>query len=154
MAPVLAIVWMAAGIVLNEKDRFPRDESRGKRYLLHTAKDNGRTDPATCTTAANSKRTMESVASVANLAQALLNVLRNKGRTGNLAPGPQRRAGRAEVDGHSRLTRLLLSVIPFLAGQVFLGAGCTSGSAWSHRTTQLHCVDLENSGNGRLTDLH
>jgi RNA-directed DNA polymerase len=59
-----------------------RDESRGKRYLLHTAKDNGRTDPATCTTAANSKRTMESVASVANLAQALLNVLRNKGASG------------------------------------------------------------------------
>ena len=65
-----------------DKDRVPRDESRGKRYLLHTAKDNGRTDPATCTTAANSKRTMESVASVANLAQALLNVLRNKGASG------------------------------------------------------------------------
>lgn len=65
-----------------DKDRVPRDESRGKRYLLHTARDNGRTDPATCTTAANSKRTMESVASVANLAQALLNVLRNKGASG------------------------------------------------------------------------
>jgi RNA-directed DNA polymerase len=64
------------------KDRTTRDESRGKRYLLHTVKGNGRTDPATCTTAASSERTMESVASVANLAQALLNVLRNKGASG------------------------------------------------------------------------
>ena len=65
-----------------DKDRMPRDESRGKRYLLHTAKGNGRTVPVTCTTAAKSERTMESVTSVANLAQALLNVLRNKGASG------------------------------------------------------------------------
>ena len=65
-----------------DKDRVPRDESRGKRYLLHTAKGNGRTDPATCTTVADKGRLLESVASAANLAQALLNVLRNKGASG------------------------------------------------------------------------
>src|SRR5437660_658097 len=58
------------------------NESRGKRYLLHTAKGNGRTDPATCTTVADKGRLLESVASAANLAQALLNVLRNKGAPG------------------------------------------------------------------------
>jgi len=54
----------------------------GKAIPVAHGEDNGRTDPATCTTAANSKRTIESVASVANLAQALLNVLRNKGASG------------------------------------------------------------------------
>ncbi len=65
-----------------DKDRVPRDESRGKRYLLHTAKGNGRTDPATCITVADKGRLLESVASAANLARALLNVLRNKGAPG------------------------------------------------------------------------
>jgi RNA-directed DNA polymerase len=60
----------------------PRDESQGKRYLSHTAKGNGRTDPATCTTVADKERLLESGASAANLAQALLNVLRNKGAPG------------------------------------------------------------------------
>ncbi|MGH9327092.1 MAG: group II intron reverse transcriptase/maturase [Terriglobia bacterium] len=65
-----------------DKDRAARDESWGKRYLLHTVKVNNRKDPAICTTAANSERTMESVASARNLAQALLNVFGNKGAPG------------------------------------------------------------------------
>ena len=65
-----------------DKDRAARDESRGKRYLLHTVKANNRKDPATDTTAANSERAMESVASACNLAQALLNVFGNKGAPG------------------------------------------------------------------------
>ena len=56
------------------RDRGTQDESRGKRYLLHTAKVNNRKDPATSTAAAISERTMESVALAHNLAQALLNV--------------------------------------------------------------------------------
>ena len=64
------------------RGRGTQDESRGKRYLLHTAKVNNRKDPATSTTAANSERAMESVASAHNLAQALLNVSRNKGAPG------------------------------------------------------------------------
>ena len=59
------------------RDRRTQDESRGKRYLLHTAKANNRKDPATSTAAADSERAMESVASAHNLAQALLNVSRN-----------------------------------------------------------------------------
>ena len=65
-----------------DRDGNAQDESWGKQYLLHTAKANNRKDPATSTTAAVSVRTMESVASAANLAQALLNVLRNKGASG------------------------------------------------------------------------
>ncbi len=64
------------------RDRGTQDESRGKRYLLHTAKVNNRKDPATSTAAADSERAMESVASAHNLAQALLNVSRNKGAPG------------------------------------------------------------------------
>jgi RNA-directed DNA polymerase len=67
---------------LGDRDRMAQDESRAKRYLLHTASVNNRKDPATCTTAAKNERTMEAVASAANLAQALLNVLRNKGASG------------------------------------------------------------------------
>ena len=48
-----------------DKDRGPQDESRGKRFLVHTAKGNGRMEPATCTAAAKSERSMESVASAA-----------------------------------------------------------------------------------------
>jgi len=64
------------------RDRGTQDESRGKRYLLHTAKVNNRKDPATSTAAADSERAMESVALAHNLAQALLNVSRNKGAPG------------------------------------------------------------------------
>jgi RNA-directed DNA polymerase len=64
------------------RDCGTQDESRGKRYLLHTAKANNRKDPATSTAAADSERAMESVASAHNLAQALLNVSRNKGAPG------------------------------------------------------------------------
>jgi RNA-directed DNA polymerase len=63
-----------------DKARGPQDESCGKRFLVHTAKGNGRMEPATCTAAEG--RSMESVASARNLAQALLNVLRNKGAPG------------------------------------------------------------------------
>jgi RNA-directed DNA polymerase len=60
-----------------DKARGPQDEPYGERFLVHTAKGNGRMEPATCTAAKG--RLMESVASARNLAQALLNVLRNKG---------------------------------------------------------------------------
>jgi RNA-directed DNA polymerase len=65
-----------------DKDRIAQNESWGKLYLLHTAKVNNRKDPATSMTAVGNERTMESVASTANLAQALLNVLQNKGASG------------------------------------------------------------------------
>jgi len=60
--------------------RDSEDESYGKRFLVHTAKGNGRMEAATCATADG--RLMEAVASASNLAQALLNVLRNKGAPG------------------------------------------------------------------------
>lgn len=63
-----------------DKARDSQDESSGKRFLVHTAKGNGRMEPATC--AAVARRLLESVASASNLAQALLNVLRNKGAPG------------------------------------------------------------------------
>ena len=63
-----------------DKARDSQDESSGKRFLVHTAKGNGRMVPATCTAVA--RRLLESVASASNLAQALLNVLRNKGAPG------------------------------------------------------------------------
>lgn len=74
-----------------DKARGPQDESDGKRFLVHTAKGNGRTEPATCT--AVERRLMESVASASNLARALLNVLRNKG-----APGIDGRSVEQVVD--------------------------------------------------------
>ena len=57
--------------------RDSEDESSGKRFLVHTAKGSGRMEAATCATAEG--RLMEAVASASNLAQALLNLLRNKG---------------------------------------------------------------------------
>jgi RNA-directed DNA polymerase len=60
--------------------RGPQDESYGKRFLVHTAKSYGQMEPATCT--AVETRLMESVASASNMAQALLNLLRNKGAPG------------------------------------------------------------------------
>jgi group II intron reverse transcriptase/maturase len=65
-------------------DRYhiAEDESWGKQYLLHAASVNNRKDRATSSAAAGDERTMELVASAANLAQALLNVLRNKGASG------------------------------------------------------------------------
>jgi RNA-directed DNA polymerase len=74
-----------------DKARDPQDESGGKRFLVHTAKGNGRMESATCT--AVERRLMESVASASNLAQALLNVLRNKG-----APGVDGRSVEQVVD--------------------------------------------------------
>ncbi len=74
-----------------DKARGPQDESDGKRFLVHTAKGSGRMEPATCT--AVERRLMESVASASNLAQALLNVLRNKG-----APGVDGRSVEQVVD--------------------------------------------------------
>ncbi|MFN7173047.1 MAG: group II intron reverse transcriptase/maturase [Fimbriimonadaceae bacterium] len=63
-----------------DKIRDSQDESSGKRFLVHTAKGNGRMGPATCTTV--TRRLLESVASASNLARALLSVLRNKGAPG------------------------------------------------------------------------
>lgn len=72
------LAFVFADSLQRDKGRGPQDESYGKRFLAHTAKGNGRTEPATCTAAEG--RSMESVASARNLAQALLNVLRNKAR--------------------------------------------------------------------------
>ena len=74
-----------------DKARGSQDESSGKRFLVHTAKGSGWMEPATCT--AVERRLMESVASACNLAQALLNVLRNKG-----APGIDGRSVEQVVD--------------------------------------------------------
>ena len=63
-----------------DKAHDSQDESFGKRFLVHTAKSSGRMEPATCTAADG--RLLEAVASASNLAQALLNVLRNKGAPG------------------------------------------------------------------------
>jgi RNA-directed DNA polymerase len=74
-----------------DKARESQDESYGKRFLMHTAKGSGRMESATCTAAEG--RLMEAVASASNLAQALLNVLRNKG-----APGVDGRSVEQVVD--------------------------------------------------------
>lgn len=58
----------------------PPDESAGKAYLLHRAKFTP-TEGLTATTA-DSSRLLEQVASVPNLAKALLAVARNKGASG------------------------------------------------------------------------
>jgi len=63
----------------------------GSGFLVHTAKGNCRPETATC--AAAEGRLMEAVASASNLAQALLNVLRNKG-----APGVDGRSVEQVVD--------------------------------------------------------
>jgi RNA-directed DNA polymerase len=58
----------------------PTDASAGRDFLLHTA--NRRTASDLGASAADSGRLMEAVASPANLATALLNVVRNKGAPG------------------------------------------------------------------------
>ena len=58
----------------------PSDASAGRDFLLHTA--NRRTASDLGASAADSGRLMEAVASPANLATALLNVVRNKGAPG------------------------------------------------------------------------
>ena len=58
-----------------DKARGPQNESDGKRFLVHTATGSSRMEPATCTDV--ERRLMESVASASNMAQAVLNVLRN-----------------------------------------------------------------------------
>jgi hypothetical protein len=63
-----------------DKTSNSRDESNGRQFLVHKAKGSGRTETATGATAPG--RLMEKVASASNLAQALLNVLRNKGAPG------------------------------------------------------------------------
>jgi len=56
------------------------DASDGRTYLLHRAKRKRTARSVACT--ADTHRLLEEVASVANLAQALLNVVRNKGAPG------------------------------------------------------------------------
>jgi RNA-directed DNA polymerase len=63
------------------KGQEPQDESRGKRFLLHIAKGKSPGLPA-IGAAVDTLRLLEAVASPPNLAQALLNVLRNKGAPG------------------------------------------------------------------------
>ena len=63
-----------------DKTSNSRDESYGRQFLVHKAKGSGRTETATGATAPG--WLMEKVASASNLAQALLNVLRNKGAPG------------------------------------------------------------------------
>jgi len=63
------------------KGQEPGDESPGKRFLLHIAKDNSQGLPA-IGTAVDTTRLLEAVASAPNLARALLNVVRNKGAAG------------------------------------------------------------------------
>ena len=56
------------------------DVSDGRAYLLHKAKRKTTARAVACTT--DTRRLLEEVASVANLARALLNVVRNKGAPG------------------------------------------------------------------------
>jgi len=63
------------------KGQEPRDESRGKRFLLRIAKGKSPGLPV-IGAAAGTTRLLEAVASGPNLARALLNVLRNKGAPG------------------------------------------------------------------------
>ena len=58
----------------------PSDASAGRDFLLHTA--NGKTASDLGASAADASRLLEAVASPANLATALLNVVRNKGAPG------------------------------------------------------------------------
>lgn len=58
----------------------PSDASERRSFLLHTARNKKTRGPATC--AVDSRRLLEEVASEANLAKALLNVVRNKGAPG------------------------------------------------------------------------
>lgn len=63
------------------KGQDPRDESRGKRFLLHIAQGKSQGHPP-IGAAAEATRLLEAVASPPNLARALLNVLSNKGAPG------------------------------------------------------------------------
>ena len=56
------------------------DASEGRAFLLHTAKRKRTARTVACV--ADTSRMLEEVASVANLAQALLKVIRNKGAPG------------------------------------------------------------------------
>jgi len=58
----------------------PPDASGGRAFLLHTAK--RKRTARTVASTADTSRLLEEVASVANLAQALLKVIRNKGAPG------------------------------------------------------------------------
>jgi RNA-directed DNA polymerase len=58
----------------------PSDASERRSFLLHTARRKKTRGPATCV--ADSSRLLEEVASEANLAEALLKVVRNKGAPG------------------------------------------------------------------------
>jgi RNA-directed DNA polymerase len=58
----------------------PSDASDRRRFLLHTARRKKTSGPGTCV--ADSSRLLEAVASEANLAEALLKVVRNKGAPG------------------------------------------------------------------------
>jgi len=58
----------------------PSDASDGRDFLLHTARSKKTRGPGICV--ADASRLLEEVASEANLAAALLNVVRNKGAPG------------------------------------------------------------------------
>jgi group II intron reverse transcriptase/maturase len=83
----------------------PSDASAGRDFLLHTA--NRKTTNGLVASAADASRLLEAVASPANLATALLNVVRNKG-----APGVDGRSV-DEVLGSARslLPRLLRALL-------------------------------------------
>lgn len=83
----------------------PSDASAGRDFLLHTA--NRKTANGLVASAADASRLLEAVASPANLATALLNVVRNKG-----APGVDGRSV-DEVLGSARslLPRLLRALL-------------------------------------------
>lgn len=83
-----------------DKVRDSQDESSGKRFLVHTAKGNGRMGPATCTTV--TRRLLESVASASNLARALLPELQKSLLEGTYQPGDIRRVWIPKPGGGER----------------------------------------------------
>lgn len=83
----------------------PSDASDRRSFLLHTARNKKTRGPATC--AADTSRLLEEVASEANLAEALLKVVRNKG-----APGVDgQTVEMAEAKAPSILARLRRDVL-------------------------------------------
>ena len=82
------------------KDGSARDVSRGRAYLLLTAQ--GMTPPDLVASEAKGEKLTERVAAPWNLAQALLNVARNKG-----APGIDGQSVNEVVEASPRLLRKL-----------------------------------------------
>ena len=98
----------------------PSDASERRSFLLHKARTKKTRGPAA--SVADTSRLLEDVASEANLAKALLNVVRNKGAPG--VDGQTVEAAEARAPSSHRLALLDAGHISAAASSVLFDSGC------------------------------